>query len=341
LNELYGNLWNAVAGYIQSWILPSAIGVGFFALALLPSVEDQSPWSELNGADAGGDALLFAFATLFVSVALAVSARPLLRLLEGYTLRPQWLKERWIEVQRAQRMRLRRQIGEVTSLQDKAQLREKLNQFPRDASWVLPTRLGNALRAGETYGDSQYGLSTVGLWTRLVAVVDGKVTDQLAQSRAVLDFFIAMMALSAALVAATVLVAVWAGEILLVLWVLLLVGLMPLWYGRAVAAVGWYAQAMEALADLGRLPLAEKLGMRLPGDVAAERELWRAVSNYAAWGSNWETTTEWIARIDEALVERGAAAAQSADQPSPEAHGSGGISASTDCDQTSDTAGLR
>jgi hypothetical protein len=104
---------------------------------------------------------VFAFATLVVSFALAVIARPLLRLLEGYTLRPEWLKDRWTASQRARRKHSRRQIDETPSPDAKARLREQLNLFPRDTSWVLPTRLGNALRAGETYGDSQYGLQPI------------------------------------------------------------------------------------------------------------------------------------------------------------------------------------
>lgn len=318
MKELYGNLWGALAGYVQSWVLPSLIGVGFFTMALLPRVEDESPWSGLRDADATGDVLVFAFAVLVVSFALAVAARPLLRVLEGYTLRPRWLRERWAEAQRARRRALRRRIADASSLEDKARWLEELNRYPRDPAWVLPTRLGNALRAGETYGDSQYGLSTVGLWTRLVAVVDDKVTDQLAQARAVLDFFVAMMALSAALAGATVLVAAWAGEADVLVWLVPLVALVPLWYHRAVAAVGWYAQAMQALADLGRLPLAQQLGLRLPPDVAAEREVWRAVSAYAAWGPNWDSTAVWVARIDAALGKRGAAVGNAAPAHPPD-----------------------
>jgi hypothetical protein len=83
---------------------------------------------------------------------------------------------------------------------------------------VLPTRLGNALRAGETYGWVQYGLSTVDMWTRLTAVAEDKINNQLVESRAVLNFYIALIWLSLALCFATVVVTVWAGKVLLLLW---------------------------------------------------------------------------------------------------------------------------
>ncbi len=111
MSTLYGNLWSALAGYIQSWMLPSTFGVGFFAVALLPHVEDQSPWSGLADARSADGALLFASATLVVSFALAVSARPFVRFLEGYTLRPRWLRDRWTASQQASRKSLRQKIS--------------------------------------------------------------------------------------------------------------------------------------------------------------------------------------------------------------------------------------
>jgi hypothetical protein len=306
VSDLYGSVWGALAAYIQSWVLPSTIGVGFFVLALLPAVEDKQPWSGLEGVSGAEAALLFGFATLIVSFVLASSARPLLRLLEGYTLRPLWLRKRWIEKQGARRRQLRERIAQSSSVDEQLRLREQLNQFPRRATWVLPTRLGNALRAGETYGWRQYGLSTVDLWTRLVSVAGDKVVEQLTQSRAVLDFFVALIGLSGGLVAATAAAALWAQEPDVLLWLLPLCLLVPLWYSRAVAAVTWHAQAMQALADLARVPLAEKLGIRLPGDLASERGVWEAVSDYAAWGPGWTGANEWISQIDEVLTARGA-----------------------------------
>jgi hypothetical protein len=142
----------------------------------------------------------------------------------------------------------------------------------------------------------------------LVALADDKVNEQLNQSRAVLDFFVALIALSVPLGAATVPVAVWSGEPLVLLWLPALWVLVPAWYGRAVAAVSWHAQAMQALVDLTRLPLAERLGLRLPGDLHAERRVWQAVSDYTAWGPDWTAAQGWVADINAALTSRGAVA---------------------------------
>jgi hypothetical protein len=171
---------------------------------------------------------------------------------------------------------------------------------------VLPTRLGNALRAGETYGWVQYGLSTVDMWTRLTAVAEDKINNQLVESRAVLNFYIALIWLSLALCFATVVVTVWAGKVLLLLWLVPLLGLIPLWYRRSVATVSWYSQGMQALVDLTRGKLAETLGIQLPGDLKEERKIWKAVSDYAVWGPGWTNSADWIKVINEATVQRGA-----------------------------------
>jgi hypothetical protein len=276
-----------------------------FTIALLPAVKDKQPWSGLFRVDVAERALIFAFSAVILSFLLASTARELTRLLEGYALWPPSLKARWIETQRRRRKDLQNKVV-ASELQDQLRYRELLNQYPRKSEDVLPTRLGNALRAGETYGWVQYGLSTVDLWTRLTAVADDKLNEQLRLSRSVLDFFIAMIWLSGALCIATVTVAVWGAALLYLLWLVPLIALMPLWYQRAVAAVSWYAQGMQALVDLTRGRLAEFLGIRLPGNLEGEREIWRAISNYASWGTGWEETPTWIKQIDQATVPRGA-----------------------------------
>jgi hypothetical protein len=246
------------------------------------------------------------FTSVILSFILASTARELTRLLEGYTIWPPSLKLAWTKKQQERRTDLLSKIAESQLLADKVRLREELNQYPRKANLVLPTRLGNALRAGETYGWVQYGLSTVDMWTRLTAVAEDKINNQLVESRAVLNFYIALIWLSLALCFATVVVTVWAGKVLLLLWLVPLLGLIPLWYRRSVATVSWYSQGMQALVDLTRGKLAETLGIQLPGDLKEERKIWKAVSDYAAWGPGWTNSADWIKVINEATVQRGA-----------------------------------
>ena len=306
MKELYSSLWDSLGKFLQTWLMPSFVATGFFTVALLPAVRHELPWSRIFEMSSTSRALLFVFSATTLSFLLASTARELTRLLEGYTLRPVSLKKRWIEKQKSKRKKLLEKITSSPLLEEKLRHRERLNQYPRKSDLVLPTRLGNALRAGESYGWIQYGLSTVDLWTRLTAVAEDKVNNQLSQSKAVLDFFIAMIWLSGALFVATVVVAFWANNLLYLAWLVPLVALIPLWYHRAVAAVSWYAQGMQALVDLTRGRLAADLGLRLPGSLEEERLLWQAVSDYVAWGTGWSETSAWVDLIDKATVPRGA-----------------------------------
>jgi ABC-type multidrug transport system fused ATPase/permease subunit len=306
LTNLYSNLWDSLGKFIQSWLLPSIIALGFFTVALLPAVREEVPWSGIYQLSSTERGLLFAFLTIVLSFLLASSAREFTRFLEGYVLWPSRLKNRGVDKQKAKREELFDKIEASSSLPEKLRHRARLNQYPRDPDLILPTRLGNALRAGESYGWIQYGLSVVDLWTRLTAVAEDKINEQLSQSRAVLNFFIAMIWLSAVLSIATVVVSIWGGHPLYLLWLIPLALLVPVWYRRAVAAVSWYAQGMQALADLTRGRLAEALGLSLPGTIEDERKLWTAFNDYASWGPGWSNTSDWVKTIDDATVPRGA-----------------------------------
>jgi len=54
----------------------------------------------------------------------------------------------------------------------------------------------------------------------------------------------------------------------------------PLWYRLAVAGTRYWSTTVRALVHLGRKPLAAGLGLRLPGTIEEERELWRLVAAF-------------------------------------------------------------
>ena len=307
MKELYSNLWSGLGSLVQSWLLPSVVGLGFFTIALVPAVNDRSPWLGVAKLEGTQQAFLFAFLAVLLSFFLASTARPLTRFLEGYSFWPAKLRQRRTEKHRRRWQDLHAQVTAAPTMEEKLKIRESLNEYPRKGEFLMPTRLGNALRAGETYGWVQYGLSTVDLWSRLTAVGGEQVNVQLAQAEIVLNFFIAMIWITGVLCSVSVLVALWSGHFLYALWLIPLLALVPLFYNRAISAVAWYSQGMMALVDLTRGKLAEALGLRLPGDLSEERKIWRAVSNYAAWGATgWKDASTWAERISAAMVPRGA-----------------------------------
>jgi hypothetical protein len=54
--------------------------------------------------------------------------------------------------------------------------------------------------------------------------------------------------------------------------------LTPIWYQLAWRTTDDWALAVQALVDLGRKPLAENVGLRLPRELDREREMWSQYS---------------------------------------------------------------
>ena len=75
--------------------------------------------------------------------------------------------------------------GAVTSLS------RRLNQdFPYREDLVLPTKLGNVIRNFEDYPREQYGITTVRLWPRLIAVIDARYAAVLDDAKTNFDFML-------------------------------------------------------------------------------------------------------------------------------------------------------
>lgn len=305
MKDIVSSLWGSVGDFVGAWLVPSLLAAVYLSEVLLPALD--APWT-LGDTEGLDRYLVIGFGALLLAFMLASASSPLTRALEGYYLWPPKLRDWRVSRHVAKRDELLSRIAAGDS-KNLMLDRERLNAYPRQRSLVLPTRLGNALRAGESYGWVQYGFSVPDLWTHFTTVADDAINAQLQQSRAIVDFYVAALWLSLALAVSTGIWVVLDASAAGVVWLLVFVLAIPFWYIRAVGSTVWYARSMWALADLYRGELAERLGIRLPGAIEKERELWKAVSEYASWGPGWQNTNDWIAAIDQALTSRGASTA--------------------------------
>ncbi|MEU3464022.1 hypothetical protein ABZ721_29225 [Streptomyces sp. NPDC006733] len=165
----------------------------------------------------------------------------------------------------------------------RALLRETLARYPIDDGQIAPTRLGNAIRRFEEYGYDRFRLDTQVLWNELTGTAPEQVRRQADLARTNADFFVALMSGHAAVAVAALsaLGSAHADASLLLITALALGCLIPLWYRSCVVAVDEWAAAVRALANVGRKPLAESLGLALPADLEAERRMWALVTQLA------------------------------------------------------------
>jgi hypothetical protein len=275
-----------LVGYFLSCLLFVALNLGFEYLGLLPfkflSVLSQFG---LNLA-----IILSLAVALFLGVLLAALNRPIIMLYEGYPLRIcRFLvtrqRQKWHRLH-DRRQRLMKEYDELSVVYDDPKavsLRTEITQlitqennlFPPEVSTVLPTRLGNAIRAFERHTRARYGIEPITLWSRLLAVLPSQFLEQLAEVTTSFNF----------LINTVLLLQLFAVE-------LFVVGVYSFAPGRLVGALGsavasylLYRLAISraidwgflfrAAFDLYRRDLLKKFGLRPPPTIEEERDLWR------------------------------------------------------------------
>ncbi|MFE2738547.1 hypothetical protein [Streptomyces sp. NPDC059349] len=272
-----GGGWALLVG----WILPAALNLVVFALAVAPSLRRPTVFGPLWPAPGRPTPLALLVAACLLGLVLNALQTPLYRLLEGYLLWPQGAYRRGIRVQKNRRDKVKSLThGEGVPPIRRALLAEKLSRYPADDDQIAPSRLGNAIRRFETYGYDRYCLDTQVLWSELTSAAPEMANKQVHTARTNVDFFVALL-YGHGVMAATAfasLAAAHANRPVLVVTALALIVLMPLWYRSAVAATDEWASAVRALVNLGRKPLADGLGLLLPKRLDDERAMWKLVT---------------------------------------------------------------
>ena len=224
---------------------------------------------------------LAAYVALIVGALLLLTASsaaitwlqlPVLRLAEGYW---PWRFRQWrFDLARHVKERLRLKEERWQALADKpeaqrsaeeqdeyARLDAELSGYPVDPRRLMPTRLGNLLRAAEEYPRVRYGLPISVSWPRLWLILSEETQSTLAEAREGLN-------------AATRLL-IWG--VLFVFWVVWAWWVIPAAaavilaaYWRMLSAAGVYGDLLRAAFDLYRFSLYEQLRWPLPPGTDAD-----------------------------------------------------------------------
>jgi hypothetical protein len=135
----------------------------------------------------------------------------------------------------------------------------------------------------EEYGHDRYNLDVLTMWYALTSAVPEQTRKDAGASRATVDFYICLLYgnIVTAIAATATLAAVPGHPVGPAVAAAAGIMLPWLWYRLAVEATDEWAAAVQALVDTGRQPLAESLGLAMPGSLDLERQMWRAVSRNA------------------------------------------------------------
>jgi hypothetical protein len=258
-------------------LLPTSVGalvVLFVVAAGAPGEPSFSQALATARTIDAADVALLAVGALVIAVVLHPLQLGLVRLLEGY-----WGSGRLIQPVAA--ALTNRQAAARQRLIDRGVLDADTAVVPEDAAIadqqrrarypsgsLLPTALGNVLRAGERMAGRRYGLDAIVIWPRLYPVLGDRQRAVVDDRRDQLDLMSRLCA-TAALVAVVTWALLWRAP---VWWLipLLAFGLSVLAYRAAVSAAVAYGQALDVAFDLYRFDLLRALHLPLPSDNAIE-----------------------------------------------------------------------
>jgi hypothetical protein len=224
---------------------------------------------------------------VLVIVLTALVTQPLqlalVRLLEGYAPGPLGAVAGWRRGRHVSRA-----AGLLKAAGDKSQPEGKrihaglrrAAEYPPDAARILPTRLGNALRAFEDTAGEYYGLVTVATWPHLYLVLPESAVGVVEDARNALD---SMCRYCITLAVVTPIVAVvLEPQRAVVLLALVPAALAWLSYRAAVSAAIAYGRVVQVMYDLHRFELYTALRLPLPASQDAERAQNARISKWLA-----------------------------------------------------------
>jgi hypothetical protein len=167
-------------------------------------------------------------------------------------------------------------MAEAHELRRLATVQQRLRQFPAEPDDVMPTRVGNVLRAMEEYPDNRYGLDAITLWPHLWLTLPSDARSDVAAARGPMDRSVSAIIWGTGLWPLVVLTP-WA-----VLPAILVPELVYRFWTIPTAMI--YADLVRAAFDVYRRKVYEAFQLPVPADPAGEQKFGRELTRYVISG---------------------------------------------------------
>jgi hypothetical protein len=173
--------------------------------------------------------------------------------------------------------------GMLTKAEKDEIVEKQLTLYPPEnhLDKLMPTSIGNILRAAEIYAFERYGISSTVIWTRLYPLLTDGSLAPLEGSKIARDFMLLMSVLAA---------------IFTLIWCPILAFFTNHWLLFLLCALGWpfswicyhnavqralaYSEQLKAMFDLYRHDLLEALKLPIPSDANVEYGEWSDLSDF-------------------------------------------------------------
>ncbi|WP_250031155.1 hypothetical protein [Paractinoplanes maris] len=213
----------------------------------------------------------------FLAVIVASQWRNIIRLFEGYPLAG------WPAVDAIGKHWHRTQSADLDA--DSAEWFSNYLAYPASDE-VLPTRLGNVMRAAERYPLDRYGADLILVWPRLLQVIPRESAQDVEEARGRLEFVLVLALWFAGFAALAPVFAFSARGSALVAVSCLMLGTGGAYaaYLSGIAAAAEYGEYLRALFDTHRFALLRQLNAPIPTTLRGERQLWRELGDFVGRG---------------------------------------------------------
>ena len=231
------------------------------------------------------------FGIWIIGVILMTLNRILIRLLEGYGLLEKTPLLKW---QRFRFKRLQKQISDIKKKRNtekkeqgevspdtrkryiKLLTRRRYN-FPSNPGHILATSFGNVIRAFEVYSYEVYGLDSIPVWTRIIAVVPNAYRDILNDVKSRVNFAVNTFYLSIVFSLEYICYSV-ATKSTPCIW-MPFAGLIVTWtaYRFSISSAKEWGEYVKSIFDLYRYDLLKQMGLAKPKTWEEERRAWEEI----------------------------------------------------------------
>ena len=173
--------------------------------------------------------------------------------------------------------------------------------FPHNADALLPTRVGNAIRAFERHSNVRWGLDGITIWPRIETLLSADERELLVDAKT--TFYVFTNAAVGAVAVGTCLIVdeVTHAPASAPHWLLYAIPFVLAYvlYRASIGPATDWGDAVRSSIDLHRLELYERLGVRAPTSFADERHLAVKVNKHLLYGHPLLSDDLWRAKEDE------------------------------------------
>lgn len=314
-----GSFLASVSGqFAKSIVMGILFPVVLFVVALttkvlpMAGVKPQVLLAEILPWETDSTLIALTAFVLIVTFLLYSLNTPIVRLYEGYPWQFSWLGQ-WRKSRHARRFRTAESVLKRARVLDwraneaniaaaitidLPDLRTRAarigNAFPDREDSVLPTQLGNVIRAFETYPKIRYGMQAIPAWPRLVQLLPAEKVAPIDDAKTLFDFMLNGSVLSAAVCMLVTAVGLandhplrWTSAMKWAPWTAAFLLLAYLFYLGAINRAGAWGTQVKSVFDLCRFDLLEALGYKMEiSGPEEERALWEEISYQLIFPNN-------------------------------------------------------